>query len=189
MTEARKLSMEELFDQRASQQMVAEANAFKTVAKGVYRLRATKYETTEAAEQTIPKQDGTKRGRITTWFSVDILSPEGKRLAKGSFKASHDEVRTAKGYQDGQSKMYGQLVKALGLERSPEEEQVNVPEVIQTFMVTPVDGYVALTFKGPKDPLTGWPTWNDPADEAEELEFRKRGYTPQNIIRSIQVAK
>jgi len=182
MAEARKLNMEELFEKRASQQMVSEANAFKTVAKGVYRLRATKYEASAIV-------NGDGHERTTVWFSVDILDPEGKRLAKGSFKVSPDERRTAKGYQDGQTKLYGQLVKALNLIKGEGEEQANVPEVIQTFMVTPVDGYVALTFKGPKDPLTGWPTWNDPADEAEELEFRKRGYTPQNIVRSIQVAK
>lgn len=177
MAEQVKLSMEQLFDKRASQQMVSEANAFKTVPKGVYRLRATKYEASQ-----------NDNGRVTVWFSVDILDPEGKRLAKGSFKASPDEVRTAKGYQDGQTKLYGQLVKAVGLQQDNGGEQPNVPEVIQTFMNTPVDGYVALTFKGPKDPQTGWPTWNDPTDEAEELEFRKRGYTPTNIIRSVQKA-
>jgi hypothetical protein len=169
--------MEELFEKRASQQMVSEANAFKTVPKGTYRLRATKYEASD------------NNGRTTIWFSVDILDPEGKRLAKGSFKASPDEVRTAKGYQDGQTKLYGQLTKALNLVQNGDGTQVNAGEIIQTFMQTPVDGYVTLTYKGPKDPLTGWPTWNDPENEAEELEFRKRGYTPTNIIRSIQVAK
>ena len=173
MSEAVKLSMEELFDKRASQQMVAEANAFKTVPKGLYRLRATKYEAS--------KNDA---GRVTIWFSVDILDPEGKRLAKGSIKASPDEGRSAKGYLDTQSKIYGQLTKALF---TPEEQaDVNVPTLIQTFMTTPVDGFVALSFKGPKDPMTGYPTWNDPQSDAEEMEFRKRGYSPTNIIRSVQ---
>jgi len=177
-TESRHLSMEELFDKRASQAMVAESNAFKTVPKGVYRLRATKYDATEDAD-----------GRTTVWFSVDILDAEGNRKAKGSLKVSPDEVRTAKGYLDTKSKIYGQLVKAVGLMPDNGGQQPNTGEVIQTFMQTPVDGFVALSFKGPKDPMTGWPTWMDPQNEAEEAQYRAAGYTPTNIIRSVQPVK
>ncbi len=179
MNEDRKLSMEELFDKRASQAMVSEANAFKTVPKGVYRLRATKYDASED-----------QAGRVNIWFSVDILDAEGNRKAKGSLKVSPSEVRTQKGYLDTKSKIYGQLVKALGLTPQQDgQEQPNAGEVIQTFMSTPVDGFVALSFKGPKDPMTGYPTWMDPQNEAEETQYRAAGYTPTNIIRSVQQAK
>lgn len=174
--EAKKLSMEELFEKRASQQMVSEATAFKTVPKGMYGIRATKYDATE-----------TDKGRTSIWFSVDILGPDGTRKAKASLKVSPDEGRTAKGWLDGQSKLYGQLVKALFPNKV--EEQPSTAEVIQTFMQTPVSGFVALQYKGPKDPQTGYPTWLDPKDEAEETEFRKRGYTPTNIVRSVQKAQ
>ena len=174
-TEKRTLSMEELFTKRASQQMVAEANAFKTIPKGMYRLRATKYEATQ-----------NELGRTTIWFSVDILDNEGNRKAKGSVKVSPDEVRTAKGFQDTQTKLYGQLVKALGLLPEGEAEQPNAGEVIQAFMSTPVDGFVALSFKGPKNPATGYAEFMDPKTEEEEAQFRSRGYTPINIVRSLQ---
>jgi hypothetical protein len=186
--EKKSVSMEELFEIRASSAMVSEANAFKTVPKGTYRLRATKYDTSEGETQAFTKADGTSRGRYSTWFSVDILDKEGNRKAKGSVKVSPDEVRTAKGYQDTQTQLYGQLTKALGLQPENGGEQPTLSEVIQVFMTTPVDGFITLTFKGPKDPMTGYPSWNDPANEAEEAQFRASGYTPTNIIRSIRKA-
>ncbi len=170
--------MEELFDKRASQAMVSEANAFKTVPKGLYRLRATKYDASEDAN-----------GRVSIWFSVDILDSEGNRKAKGSLKVSPTEARTAKGFLDTKAKIYGQLVKALGLIPEDGGEQPNAGEVIQTFMSTPVDGFVALSFKGPKNPQTGYPSWMDPQNEEEEARYRAAGYTPTNIIRSVQKAQ
>lgn len=174
-----KLSMEALFDKRASQAMVSEANAFKTVPKGLYRLRATKYDISQDAA-----------GRVTIWFSVDILDKEGNRKAKGSIKVSPDEARTAKGYLDTKAKIYGHLVKALGLTPQVDgQEQPSASEVVQTFMTTPVDGFVALSFKGPKDPATGYPTWMDPQNDQEEAQYRAAGYSPTNIIRSVQKAQ
>lgn len=190
------ISMEALFDMRASQAMVSEANAFKTVPKGLYRLRPTKYEASENPKIRIPLTEvGTgaqvgDRARVVIWFSVDILDKEGNRKAKGSIKVSPDEVRTAKGYLDTQSKVYGQLVKALGLTPQQDgQEQPNAGEVVQTFMTTPVDGFVALSFKGPKDPTTGYPVWMDPQNEAEEAQYRAAGYSPTNVIRSVQKAQ
>lgn len=182
-TEPKKLSMEELFERRAAQQMVSEANAFKTVPKGMYRLSASKYDASETAYEG-------KEPRTTVYFSVDILDKEGKRLAKGSVKISPDIARTQKGTLDTQSKLYGQMIKALFGNLPPEEQaKVSVAEVIQTFMSTPVDGFVALQYKGPKDPQTGWPIWYNADTEAEELDCRQKGYTAVNIIRSIQKAQ
>lgn len=170
------VSMEELFERRASQQMVSEANAFKTVPNGMYRLRATKYAATE---------DDAKR--LTIWFSVDILGPDGTREAKGSMKVSPDEGRTAKGNLDTKSKLYGQLTKALFSSNAP-EDQPSTAEVIQVFMQTPVDGFVTRQYQGPKDPQTGYPTWLNPQNEDEEIEYKKRGYKAMNIVRSVQKA-
>lgn len=179
MGEAIKVSMEELFDKRAPQQMVSEANAFKTVPKGLYRLRAKKYDATSQG------------GRLSVFFQVDILSPDGKRLASGSFKVSPDERRMANGGLDTQAKLYGQLVKALYANSTAEEQsQVSTAELIQTFMQTPVDAFVALQFKtAAKNPLTGWADWVDTHNEAEEIEARKAGHVASNIVRSIQRAQ
>ena len=171
------VSMEELFDRHAPQQMISEANAFKTVPKGMYRLRATKYAATESETDK----------RLTVWFSLDILGPDGTRKAKGGVKVSPDERRTAKGNLDTQSKLYGQLVKALFPSHSP-EDQPSTAEVIQVFMQAPVDGFVTLQYQGPKDPQTGYPVWLDPQNDDEEIEYKKRGYKAINIVRSIQAA-
>ncbi len=180
-TEARKMSLEELFEKRASQQMISEANAFKTVDKGMYRLRASKYDISET------NYDGNLR--TTIWFSVDILDNEGKRLAKGSIKISPDEVRTKKGNQDTQTKLFGQMAKALFPDLDDEGRAgISAAEVVQTFMTTPVDGFVAKQYQGPKDPQTGYPTWVNSDTEAEELECKKKGYKAVNIIRSVQKA-
>jgi hypothetical protein len=179
MSESTKLSMENLFDKRAPQQMVSEANAFKTVPKGMYRLRAKKYEASESG------------GRVSVYFQVDILSQEGNRLAGGSFKVSPDIGRSKTGALDTQSKLYGQLVKALYASASPEEQaQVSVGELVQTFMQTPVDAFVALQFKtATKNPVTGWPDWVDANTEEEIVAARQAGHVATNIIRSIQKAQ
>jgi hypothetical protein len=181
MTEAVKMSLEELFELRASQQMISESNAFKTVPKGMYRVKATKYDISKTAYEG-------KDPRVTIWFSVDILDPEGKRLAKGSIKVSPDEQRTAKGYLDTQSKLYGQLTKALSLQPENGGEQPSAAEVVQTFMNTPVDSFIALQYQGPKDPISGYPMWFNADTEAEELDCRQKGYKAVNIIRSVQKA-
>ena len=179
MTDERKeMSMEELFEKRASQQMVSEANAFKTVPKGVYGLRATQYKATD------------DNGRTNIWVSVDILGEDGTRKAKSSFKMSPDEKRTAKGFLDGKSKIYGQVLKAIWPNESDADRAAHsAGEVVQLILQTPLQGFVSLTFKGPKDPATGWNAWLDAKDDAEEAEFRKRGYQPTNMVRSIQAAK
>lgn len=179
MSEAITVSMEELFDKRATQQMISEATAFKTVPKGLYRVRAKKYDAT------------TRDGRLSVYFQVDILSPEGNRLASGSFKVSPNEGRTAKGGLDTQAKLYGQLLKALYASATPEEQaQVSVAELIQTFMQTPVDAFIALQFKtAAKNPLTGWADWVNTSNEEEEIAARKAGHVASNIIRSIQRAQ
>lgn len=185
MTDERKeMSMEELFEKRASQQMVSEANAFKTVPKGVYGLRATQYKATSDVD----KDTGAERTNI--WVSVDILGEDGTRKAKSSFKMSPDERRTAKGFLDGKSKIYGQILKAIWpLESDAERATHSAGEVVQLILQTPLQGFVSLTFKGPKDPATGWNAWLDAKDDAEEAEFRKRGYQPTNMVRSIQAVK
>lgn len=180
MAEAIKISMEELFDKRAPQQMISEATAFKVVPKGLYRIKATKYDATKNAE-----------GRITVWFPVDILNADGARLAKGSLKVSPDAARTVTGNLDTQAKLYGQLVKALFPALTPEEQsQVSTAEVIQTFMQTPVDAFIALQFKtAAKNPLTGWADWVNTNSPEEEVAARKAGHVPSNIIRSVQKAQ
>jgi len=180
MIEMKKVSLEALFDKRAPQQMVSESKAFKTVPKGVYRLRATKYEATQD-----PKTD-----RVTIWFAVDILGPDGQRLAKTSLKISPDVGRNDKGNLDTQAKMYGQLISALYSSATPEEQgQVTAAELVQTFMQVPVDGFIALSFKGPIDPATGYPTWMNTNSDAEEIEARKQGFTAVNMVRSLQKAQ
>lgn len=183
MEEKKLVSMETLFDTKASEQMVSEGNQFKTVARGVYLLRATKYEATED-----PKQLNSTGGpRININFNVDICDDEGNRKAKAFVRVSPDEGRTVNGYLDGKSKLYAQLSKALGL--GLDGTQPSAGEVVQTFMQTPVKGFVGLQFKAlTKDPITGKGIYVDPKTDAEEADCRKKGYTPQNSVLSIQKA-
>jgi len=181
--EKKPVSMEALFEKKASNQMVSEGNQFKTVARGVYTLRATKFEATEDPTQV----NATGEPRTNINFSVDICDDEGNRKAKAFVRVSPDEGRTKNGYLDGKSKLYAQLSKALGLGLT--DEQPSAGEVIQTFMQTPVKGFVGLQFKSTtKDPITGKAIYVDPKTDAEEADCRKKGYTPQNSVLSIQKA-
>lgn len=183
MDEKKPVSMEALFEKKASNQMVSEGNQFKTVARGVYTLRATKFEATEDPAQL----NATGEPRTNINFSVDICDDEGNRKAKAFVRVSPDEGRTKNGYLDGKSKLYAQLSKALGLGLT--DEQPSAGEVTQTFMQTPVKGFVGLQFKSTtKDPITGKAIYIDPKTDAEEADCRKKGYTPQNSVLSIQKA-
>jgi len=183
MDDKKPVSMEALFEKKASEQMISEGNQFKTVARGVYILRATKYDATED-----PKQVNSLGGpRTNINFSVDICDDQGNRKAKAFVRVSPDEGRTVNGYLDGKSKLYAQLTKALGL--GVGGEQPSAGEVVQTFMQTPVKGFVGLQFKSlTPDPITGKGIYVDPKTEAEEADCRKKGYTPQNSVLSIQKA-
>ena len=168
------VSMEALFEQKAPQQMISEATAFRTVPKGRYVLRATKYEATE---------DNKVPGRTNINFSVDICGDDGSRKAKAFIRVSPQEGRSAKGYLDQKSKLYGQLVKAL----FPTGTDVSAGELVQTFMQQPVKGFVALQYKAPQnDPITGYGIYVDPKTEEEETECRQKGYVPGNVVRSVQ---
>jgi hypothetical protein len=174
MEAAKPVSMEALFEQKASHAMVSEANAFRTVPRGMYVLRPTKYEATE---------DQQIAGRVNINFSLDVCGDDGTRKAKAFLRVSPQEGRSAKGYLDTKSKLYGQLVKAL----FGENQDVSAGEVVQTFMQQPVKGFVALQFKAPQnDPVTGKGIYVDPKSDEEEADCRKKGYTPSNVIRSVQ---
>lgn len=181
MEDKKLISMEALFEKKASDAMVSEGNQFKTVPRGMYGLRATKYEATEDPKQ----MNAVGEPRTNINFSVDIVDDQGNRKAKAFVRVSPDEGRTVNGYLDGKSKLYAQLSKALGFIG----DQPSAGELVQTFMQMPVKGFVGLQFKSnTPDPVTGKAIYMDPKTEAEEADCRKKGYTPQNSVLSIQKA-
>ena len=181
MEDKKLISMEALFEKKASDAMVSEGNQFKTVPRGMYGLRATKYEATEDPKQ----MNAVGEPRTNINFSVDIVDDQGNRKAKAFVRVSPDEGRTVNGYLDGKSKLYAQLSKALGFIG----DQPSAGELVQTFMQMPVKGFVGLPFKSnTPDPVTGKAIYMDPKTEAEEADCRKKGYTPQNSVLSIQKA-
>lgn len=182
MEEKKLVSMESLFEKKASNAMISEGNQFKTVAKGVYTLRATKFEATED-----PKQlNATGEPRTNINFNVDICDDQGNRKAKAFLRVSPDEGRTTNGYLDGKSKLYSQLSKALGYGN---EEQPSAGELIQAFMQNAVKGFVGLQFKSlTPDPVTGKAIYVTPKTDDEEADCRKKGYTPSNSVLSVQKA-
>lgn len=181
MDDKKPVSMEALFEKKASDTMISEGNQFKTVPKGVYVLRATKFDATEDPKQVA--LDGTPRTNIN--FSVDICDEEGNRKAKAFLRVSPDEGRTTGGYLDGKSKLYAQLSKALGL--GTDGSQPSAGEVVQTFLQTPIKGFVTLQYKAlQNDPVTGKGIYVNPKSDAEEADCRKKGYTPSNSVLSVQ---
>lgn len=178
MDDKKLVTMEALFEKKASDQMISEGNQFKTVPKGSYTLRATKYEATEDPKQLAG--DGSPRTNIN--FNVDIMDDQGNRKAKAFVRVSPDEGRTVNGFLDGKSKLYSQLTKALFPGAT---EQPSAGEIIQTFMQEPVKAFVGLQYRSQTKDAKGKYTYVDPKTDVEEADCRKKGYAPQNSILSI----
>lgn len=177
-TDVTPLSNTELFEKVASQALISEANQFRTVSAGTYLLRKNKHDAYVAD------------GRTIVDFRMDIIGQDGKKKASAKLSISPDVKRTANGYLDGKAKLFGQLTRALWPTESNEQRASHsLGEIVETLGQTPIDGYVALTFRGPKDPVSGQSVFVDAGTPEEEVSFRSRGYEPMNLIRSVQPVK
>ena len=176
------IPMEELFEQYASATAIAEATAFRTVSPGEYNLHVTKMEPRRYTES--------DRGpaRDVVRCTVAVTDDEGKRKGNVFISASWQERRTAKGFLDGSTKLWGQMVKATYPDKNATDiATINVAQAMNDIPEIPMRGYISESFLVPNG--AGQSVWLSPDNPDQLTDFRSHGYKAQNFVRNVTRAK
>lgn len=167
--DAQTFDLNEMADQQTSDEMVKEANAFKTVPAGKYRL------TTEKAEGRISGEKA-PWGQGVKMLHLQVEAKSETRKTKLFLDVTPIELRRENGKLFGPSKLWGNYVKALDCQGQPFHV---VLDAIQKY---PVDAFVTESFKMPDG------TYSYPRNDEERALAVKGGGEPQNFIQSVTKA-
>jgi hypothetical protein len=160
-----------LHEKRAEEAVVREANAYRTLRTGNYRL------TVEKAEGRIASEKSPWPGTEMVHLQVDAKPLiEGERGGKLFVDITYVTLRKQDGQLDGPSKLWGQYEKALGCTGK------SAGEVVESIRLYPVDGYVTESFKTPMG-------YRTPKTEEERAEFMKSGFEPRNFLQNVRAAR
>ena len=158
-----------LFTRHAEAEAVKEANAFRTLPSGTYRLTTKKIEYRVGSPQS-PWPDAE-----LLHLQVDAVSPDRRGVL--FFDISYQTLRRPDGSLDKPTKLWGQYEKALGVEGK------NAGEVAEAITLYPVDAYVTESFRLPEG---GWDTPKTPA--AREVHVKAQ-LEARNFVQNIRQAR
>lgn len=173
------IDIESLYETHTSKEQVKESQDRFTVPTGRYKFIASKVETVQGAEDH-PVPGLQKRPYVKVFgklVETDPATGEEKRKGSVGFDASWEIRRTDAGKLDRFAKLWGQMVRALGVETA------SVGEAVNALKQYPVELYVT---EGYKDPAEGWRTIRD-ADKRSEV--RKAGHDTRNFVDSVSRAR
>ena len=160
-----------LHEKRSEEAAVREANAFRTLRTGNYRL------TVEKAEGRIASDKSPWPGAEMVHLQIDAKpTVEGERGGKMFVDITYQTLRRADGSLDGPTKLWGQYEKALGVTGK------SAGEVVESIRLYPVDGYITESFKT----ALGYRT---PKTEQERAEYVRAGYEPRNFLQNVRAAR
>lgn len=172
------LDLSALHDIYTSEEQVKEATAFKTLPTGAYRFHVEK-----ADPRTDDRPDSETPGRQTARITAAAFDPltgdrKGTTFFNVSWQPFKREDRAGILKQDGPTKLWGQLVKAL------EAQDQSVADVVQTTIYSaPVDGFLIESMKMPDGSLQGFKT------PEERVALLKDGGEPMNYVANLRKAK
>lgn len=179
MPETLTVPIEQFYDQKTPIGLVTEASSFRTVPSNSYTIQVSKVEGKTWGA------NGADLGRDGAHLTASVLQ-DGKKISTVFFNVSWQEKRTLKGYLDTQSRLWGQLGKALYADKTDAEiSELGVGAIVDAALKYPVRGYIIEGFKVP-DPTfyTGFST-KVPRTPEEAIEYRKLGYKQVNNVQSI----
>lgn len=160
-------TIDELYNIPVDPAQVKEANAFRVVPAGSYQAIATKVDIQENPETF--RNPGRKGVRV----QASLADNDGNRKGVVFFNASWEAIRDDKGRLDKDSKLWGQLVKALDM------GEKSVGEVIDAAQRYPFKVFVTVAYKRPEGGYV-YPKTDADAEQAE-----REGYTPTNFVQSV----
>ena len=164
------INIDDLYNKFTSDEQIKESFEKFTAPTGRYLFAASKV-TAELASDKSPWP-----GREIVRVFGKLMDEEGKRKASVGFDASWDLRRTDKGAADRPSKLWGQLARALAMEKA------SVQEVINATSQYPFSVYVTEGFKTPEG-------WRTARDSESRSTFRKAGYEARNFVDSVAKVK
>lgn len=171
MSETNELDIEKLYETYTSQEQVKESFDKFTVPTGRYTFTASKPPVPEAASDKSPWP-----GRQIVRLFGKLSDDEGARKGSVGMDASWEVHRRENGKLDGPSKLWGQIVTALGM------AEKSVGEVIAAAGSYPLSVYVTEGFKTPEG-------WRTARDAEKRSEYRKLGYEARNFVDSVSKAR
>lgn len=170
------VDLQQIHQQQTSAELVREANQFSTLPSGVYRIGpADRVEVRRAGpEAPIP-------GRLEGRIQAPAVGRETGRNGKVFFTVSPEmHKRTNQKGEivlDAASKLWGNAVKAWGLQAAP------LDEVFDAFAKYPLDGYVTEPFK------TADGKYVTPRTPEERTNLVNSGAEPANFVQNLGKAK
>jgi len=163
--ETQTFSLDELFEQHASAEMVKEATAYRTIPTGKYQLNAKKIEGRIGSEK-------------SPWPGARLVHLQLDAAADGAKKGvlfadiSHETLRRDDGKLDNPSKLWGQYEKALDMQGK------SAGDVVEAIRLYPVDSFVTESFKTPDG-------YRTPRTDDERAEYVKAGFESRNFVQNV----
>ena len=157
-----------LFTKHAEAEAVKEANAYRTLPSGTYRLSTQKIEYRLGLPQ-------------SPWPGAELIHIQAKaqgveRTGTLFFDISYQTLRREDGRLDSPTRLWGQYEKALGVQGK------NAGDVVEAITRYPVDAFVTESFQTPE----GYRTPKTPADHAA---YVNAGYEARNFVQNVRAAR
>ena len=157
-----------LHEKHADAEAVKEANAFRTLPSGKYRLTAKKL------EYRIGSAQSPWPGAELIHIQVDAQG--ATRRGTHFHDISYQTLRRQDGSLDSPTKLWANYEKALGVVGK------SAGEVVEALTLYPVDGYLTESFKTPEG-------YRTPKTDVEREEYVKAGYEPRNFTQNVFQAR
>lgn len=171
------ISLEALANTFTAPEQVKESTAFRTVRTGLYRLQAVKAtpEVDDSPEARVP---GRERVNVqNTAYSVLTGERAGTIFYRASWEEHRREDRNGELKLDFEARLWGQLVKALGMEQS------SVLDTLQALAQYPLIGYITEPFKAADGTYVNYKT------DDERKALVEQGLEPTNFVQNLSRVK
>lgn len=110
------IDFEELYTTYTDEQLVREANAPRLVPPGEYRATAEQVDVTRLGPEDAERNPRAVIGRAMARVRFLLIGPEGQEAGRLTVRLSWEPVRTSRDQLDLASRLWGQLVRAIGAE-------------------------------------------------------------------------
>lgn len=164
-----RIDLDELYNIYTSDEQMKESFEKRTVPTGKYMFVARRADAIKASDRS--PWPGRK---MASFYGALKDMSEGKTKGFVGFDASWETARDKRGKLDRPSMLWGQLIRALGLD----PQNTGVGKVIEAGGSYPVSVYVTEAFKTPE----GWRTARTPE---QRREYRQRGFDGRNFVDSV----